>query len=216
MNIADASALLTFASAGDNRNVTREASLIWSEALDANITLADARQAIVSHFANSGDYLKPAHVNSIVRGWQRDRARDLPPLIPPRDLADNPQREIEWSRVWGDAFIAGHTEDSSRAIANRQFGITEDEPPLAIEAHVGALRESLDRTAREMADKERIAQIQAEVDRQAKEKRRAEQAEAEKTRTAERKPEPTREVRDPADVIASHTTPTEETPCKTA
>lgn len=146
MNIVDASAVLTYASAGDNRTVTREAALIWSEALDPEITIDEARRAIVSHFANSGDYLKPSHVNTIVRGWRAARNRDLPPVTPPRDLADEPLREIEWKRVWGDAVIAGHTESKARDIANLQLGVSDD-PLLAIgsaevEKQLGSFREA--------------------------------------------------------------------------
>lgn len=131
MNIADASAVLTYASAGDNRTVTREAALIWSQSLRADITLEEAQRAIVTHFGNSTEYLTPAHVNEIVAGWRKARSRELPPVTPPRDLADHPQREIEWKRIWGDAFIAGHTEDKAREIANQRIGVSDD-PLLAI------------------------------------------------------------------------------------
>lgn len=204
MNPSEVATVLAVASGIDNRSITPEVATIWAQSLDSEMVTDEAVRAVTHHYAESTEWVKPAHINTIVRGWRRTRARDLPPVIPPHVLADDPRREIEWTHVWGDAFIAGHTENAARAIANREFDISEDEPPLAIEAHVGALREQLDRTAREMADRERMAQIQAEVDLQAKAKRRAEQLEAEKKRTAERKPEPTRELRDPVEVINAH------------
>ena len=204
MNTSDVAAVLTVASGIDNRTITTDVATIWGQSLLADMSPQEAIDGVIAHYAESAEFVKPAHINALVRQKRRTMARDVPPIVPPRDLADEPAKEIRWIRHWEDAFIADHTENAARAIANREFDISEDEPPLAIEAHVGALREQLDRTTREMADRERMAQIQAEVDRQAKAKRRAEQLEAEKKRTAERKPEPTRELRDPAQVVAKH------------
>lgn len=169
MNIADAAAVLAYASAGDNRTVTREASLIWAESLKADMTVDEARRAVISHFANSTDYLQPAHVNALVAADRKARAAILPSVIPPRELADDPERGWQWHRVWGDAVIAGHTEETAREIANRDFGIEEDVTPLAIEASgTPSLRETLDRAERERRDAQRLAEIQAEVARRVK------------------------------------------------
>ena len=207
MNASDVAAVLTVASGIDNRTITTDTATIWGQSLLADMSPKEAIDGVIAHYAESAEFVKPAHINALVRQKRRTMARDVPPVVPPRDLADEPAKEIRWTRLWEDAFIAGHNENMSRLIANREFGITEDEPPLAIEAHVSSLRESLDRTAREMADKERMAQIQAEVDRQAKEKRRAEQAEAEKSRPTT--PEPSR-GHDAAEVRGHDATPTEE------
>lgn len=201
----EAAQVLTIASGIDNRSFTLEVADLWATMLDDQATVEDLCKAVLTHYTNSTEYLKPAHVNEIVANQRRVRARDLPDVTPPRDLADEPHREVEWKRIWGDAVIAGHTEDKARDIANQQLGVSDDEL-LAIGAGpVGTLRETHDRTTREIAAKERLEQINAELKRQAKVKRRAEQAEAEKVRTAAREPKPEREIRDPADVVASHT-----------
>lgn len=176
MNIADAGKVLAYASVGDNRTVTREAALIWSEALDSDISVEDARAAINTHFANSTEYLKPAHINEIVRGWIRERSRDVPPVVPPWQLADRPTDENAWRRTWQDSILAGHTESAARQIANRQFDITEDEPRELESGERPSLRETYDREQREIADRERMAQIKAEVERRQKAERKAEQA----------------------------------------
>lgn len=131
MNISDVGALLTYIALGDSRTVTKETAAFWYEALRSDISFDEARSAVSSHFANSTDYLAPAHINAIVTEQRRVRTREVPPVIPPRELADEPAREIEWRRTWEDAVIAGHTEDRAREIANQRFDITEDEP-LAI------------------------------------------------------------------------------------
>lgn len=126
MTPSQAGEVLTYASAIDNRIVTPEASLLWSQILRSDITVEEAQRAVASHFGNSTEYLKPAHVNEIVASERRSRSRDLPPVTPPRDLADDPRRELEWKRIWGDAVIAGHTETAARNIANLQLGVSDD------------------------------------------------------------------------------------------
>lgn len=134
MNVSDAATLLTFAALGDNRTVTRETAMFWAEVLRPDITLDEGRHAVTAHFANSTDYLTPAHVNALVSQQREVRKAMVPEVIPPRELADYPEAGWRWTRVWQDAMITGHTEDRSREIANRQFGIDEDLTPLAIEA----------------------------------------------------------------------------------
>lgn len=174
MNIADAGKVLAYASACDNRTVTREAALLWSEALGSDTRLDEAQRAINAHFANSTAYLMPAHINALVAEERRNRAKVLPAVIPPRELADDPERGWEWHRVWGDAVIGGHSEERARQIANRDFGIEEDLAPLAIGiGETPSLRESLDRAERERLDAKRMAEIRAEVARQAKAEEKA-------------------------------------------
>jgi hypothetical protein len=162
MNLSEAGKILAYASAGDNRTVTREAALIWSESLDADITMDEARRAINTHFGGSVEYLKPAHINALVRRQRAVSREVVPPVVPPRDLADTPHLEIAWTRVWGDAVIAGRTEDRARQIANRQFEIDEDTEPLALEAGTTAsLREALNEQARELVRKQSLREADA-------------------------------------------------------
>lgn len=102
-----------------------------------DIGFDDAKHALIE-VAKRQPFVSPAEIRAQVAQTNRAMKRELPAVIPPRDLADDPRLEIQWTRVWGDAFIAGHTEDRARQIANRQIGITEDEP-LAIEGSPAAL-----------------------------------------------------------------------------
>lgn len=146
MTPSQAGEVLTYASAIDNRIVTPEASLLWSQTLRADITVAEAQKAIAAHFGNSTEYLKPAHINAIVDRQRQIRQDNLPQVTPPRDLADEPLREIEWKRIWGDAVIAGHSETKAREIANLRIGVSDD-PLLAIgsaevEKQLGTFRDA--------------------------------------------------------------------------
>jgi len=134
MNVSDTAILLTYAALGDNRTVTRETAAFWAEVLRPDISLDEARSAVSAHFANSTEYLTPAHVNAEVTRQREVRKRLVPDVIPPRELADHPERGWQWTKVWQDAVIAGHTEDQARAIANHRFEIDEDLTPLAIES----------------------------------------------------------------------------------
>lgn len=134
MNISDTAILLTYAALGDNRTVTRETAAFWSEVLRPDISLDEGRSAVSAHFASSTEYLTPAHVNALVTSQRETRKKMVPTVIPPRELADYPERGWEWTRHWQDAVIAGHTEDRARQIANREFDIDEDLTPLAIES----------------------------------------------------------------------------------
>lgn len=165
MTPSEAATVLTVASGVDNRTVTPEAATVWSGALRADMSVKEACSAIATHFANSTDYLMPAHINAIVTGWRRERAKILPSVVPPRELSKQPKREVEWQRVWGDAFIAGHSEESARRIANRDFGITEEEPLALEQRPLGSLTAALDRAERDRIAKKRLAEIKVEVEK---------------------------------------------------
>lgn len=130
MDATDTAKLLSLASGIDNRTFTPETAMLWAETLDRHITLDQASRAVIEHFGNSSEYLMPAHVNMIVRTEARREAPDLTSIVPPRELADTPPREIAWKRAYADALHDGD-HDTARKVANLAFGITEEEP-LAI------------------------------------------------------------------------------------
>lgn len=191
MNISDAGLLLAYAALGDNRTVTRETAMFWSEVLRPDVSLDEARSAVTFHFANSTDYLTPAHVNEIVDSQREVRKRMVPDVIPPSELADRPEDGWDWTKVWQEAVIAGHAEARAREIANHRFGIDEDFAPLAIEAGATpSLRETLDRAERQRRDSVRLKEIAREVARrQAAEKREQRRAEVEASEAARHQPE---------------------------
>lgn len=69
-------ALLTYASAFDNRIVTEIQTAAWCEALDNDMRLDVAKEAVRQFFANPSyaekrPYLMPADVNAFWRKWKR-------------------------------------------------------------------------------------------------------------------------------------------------
>lgn len=139
----------------------------------ADIGFEDAKHALIE-VAKRQPFVSPAEIRNQVALTNRARKRELPPVVPPRELADDPRVESQWIKAWGDAFIAGHTEQRAREIACNQIGIVEDTASLALEA--GSLRDELDRAERARLDGVRMAQIQAEVERRARAERREQQA----------------------------------------
>lgn len=130
MKPSEATAVLAVAASFDRRTVGEADARAWAIVLEG-VEPQDARDAVIEHYTESREFVFPADVLAIVRRRVREKSRDLPPVTPPRDLADNPKAEIAWTRVWQDAVLAGHTHDRARTIANNQFGIDEGEP-LAI------------------------------------------------------------------------------------
>jgi len=63
MDLDETAKLLTVIAAYDNRNVTRETVVVWQQAL-GHLSLNVAQQAVVLHFKESTEYLKPGHVHS--------------------------------------------------------------------------------------------------------------------------------------------------------
>lgn len=114
--------LLDWIAAIDNREVTTESMDAWSEVLDPNIRLQDAKWAARQHFANRpGDYLTPGYINAAVREVRRQRVRDMrsePP--PPDDLT--PLEAIAWSKAYIAAVANGEPDPDTTACT--QLGIT--------------------------------------------------------------------------------------------
>jgi hypothetical protein len=208
MTPSETGELLANIQAFDHRTVG-EADLMAWHAILKDVPIAPAKAAVLTHFGESKEWLTPVDIKNIIGRERSRRIGSIPSVVPPWQLADRPSDEIRWVAEYRHAIADGLPQETAVAKANYLLGI--EDAPLAIEPPEGLLHETLERGEREMADKARMAQIKAEVERQAKEKRRADQAETEKKRTAERKPEPTREVRDPAEVIASHVEQPEET-----
>lgn len=75
MDLDETAKLLTVIAAYDNRNVTRETVVVWQQAL-GHLSLNVAQQAVVLHFKESTEYLKPGHVHAASKRVQdaHDRA----------------------------------------------------------------------------------------------------------------------------------------------
>jgi hypothetical protein len=95
MTPAEAQTLLGIAASFDNRKPSEEAAIAWSHAL-GDLPFADCRDAIVTHYQASSDWLMPARVIVEVKHTRAKRLHDHPPLTPPPELADDPAAQIAW------------------------------------------------------------------------------------------------------------------------
>jgi len=66
--------VLTKAAAYDRRTIGRAEVMAWYEAL-GDVDLADALEAVADHYAESTDWLMPAHVRRLTAEIGRERAR---------------------------------------------------------------------------------------------------------------------------------------------
>jgi len=120
---AIAAALLAYAAATDNRNVTEEAARGWAAALDERVTPADGKAAIDTHRATYTDWLMPAHVNTEVRRIRKARADAMGPVNPPGELADRPATENTWRREYAREIGNGEAPDAAFKRACEALGI---------------------------------------------------------------------------------------------
>jgi hypothetical protein len=121
-------ALLAYAAATDNREVTEEAARAWADVLDDVVTPADGKAAIIAHRRSSTDYLMPIHVNAGVRAIRRKRTETIGGIVPPAELsvAD----DVAWLRAYVRAIGDGKTEDAATKRACDAVGV---EVPAQIE-----------------------------------------------------------------------------------
>lgn len=108
MNEHEVKMLLALAMAYDNRKLPGVATTgAWEEQANRNRwTFASAREAIHRHYAESTDFLMPAHVTNILNDVRRKiRAKLTEDVCPPKELADDPAAEIAWRRERIDSYI---------------------------------------------------------------------------------------------------------------
>lgn len=102
MDLNETAKLLTVIAAYDNRNVTRETVIVWQQAL-AHLTLDVAQQAVVLHFRESTDYIKPGHVNAAARRIQdaleRKQRMSRPAIEPAIVTLDRAAHEAEFQKA---------------------------------------------------------------------------------------------------------------------
>jgi len=99
VDLNDTAKLLTVIAAYDNRNVQRETVVVWQQAL-AHLTLDVAQEAVVLHFTESTEYLKPGHVNAAARRIidlrERQQRMSRPAIEPAAVTLDRAAHEAEF------------------------------------------------------------------------------------------------------------------------
>ena len=115
--------LLELIASIDRRKVGLTDRQTW-QGLVGDLSAADAQAAVIGHYADSTDWIMPAHVRTRVKAMRRDRlAREIVPAPPP-ELADQPVRFRETLRAEVRKIADGKA--IPKAIAGP---VREDEPP---------------------------------------------------------------------------------------
>src|SRR5690606_3115883 len=120
---AIAAALLAYAAATDNRNVTEDDARGWASGVDECVTLDNVKAAIDNPRASSTDWHMPAHVNAEVRRIRKARADAMGEVNPPAELADRPAMENAWKREYTRAVCSGETPEAATKVACDALGI---------------------------------------------------------------------------------------------
>lgn len=105
MTPAEAQVLLSMAAAFDNRKPDPDAAKAWAAALDG-LPFEDCRAALIEHYANTTDWIMPAHITTIVK---RRRAKRISQAdIPPPPNPDDPAAYIADLKASRERAATGH------------------------------------------------------------------------------------------------------------
>jgi len=89
MTIEEVIDLLTTAAAYDRRTVGEADVVAWHRAV-ADLDFLDAQDAVIGHYAETTDWLMPAHVRKRVKDIRAARVAIAPVPAPDPELADRP------------------------------------------------------------------------------------------------------------------------------
>lgn len=141
MTPAEAATVLAVAAAFDNRTVGDADAQAWAAVL-SDISPDEAVAAVARHYRDSRDWLMPVDVRRIALAQRRETRLSAPQPVPPRELADEPQREAQWFREYYSAIQRGHDEAQARAYACSWLEV-EDDPQDALQRPTAAVIETL-------------------------------------------------------------------------
>lgn len=142
MTPQEAAVVLGKCAAYDNRRPDPATTAAWAEALDPNLTLADALAIVRDHYAESRDWIMPADINHRSRDIRRQRIKNAERISPvlPEGLEDEPIVERRWIDVAKENIRAGMPRGQAEARAWRAIGRT---PPPELETHRHDIRPQL-------------------------------------------------------------------------
>lgn len=123
MKHSEISQLLASIAATDNRTVGRLDVETWAAILPADMTLADAHQAVVAHRRSSDAWLMPKHIIDAVGAVRRERLTraGTPPIPGGLTYAD----EKAWRQLWCSAVKDG--DPDPEGVANSAMQIQPQE-----------------------------------------------------------------------------------------
>ena len=95
MNANEVIDLLTLMASYDRRTVGKSDVAAWGLAV-GDLPFADSRDAVITHYRESREWIMPADVRDLVNEVRRERLKNAPALDPPHEVADDPAKYVEW------------------------------------------------------------------------------------------------------------------------
>lgn len=146
MTPAEATTLLVYVSAFDNRQLDDGHGEAWANVLDPRLTLQGAKWIVDDHYKTSRKWLMPADINAKFLKVRRERIEAHGNEIPyPLDLPAD--RHLEFRRAWEDAIGNGTTDEVAIDYACHQIGHNPQPvklvgpPPGALERFLQKIKE---------------------------------------------------------------------------
>lgn len=125
MTPSQASELLGYAAAFDNRTTSEIAARAWAEALDQRVTFDDARTVVIEHYSRTREWIMPSDINTATGRLRKERLERMRTPEPPDTLdPDDIPANLAWTRAYRAAIGDGHDEDRADRIACATVGVT--------------------------------------------------------------------------------------------
>lgn len=119
MTLEETGELLAHAALVDNRKTDPAIVIAWHSIL-GDLPYADCEEAVRAHYAETSNWLMPAHVRNRVKEARRQRIFDAGIPAPPPELLDSPRAYGAALQAAATAIADGRDPDSAmQAIASR-------------------------------------------------------------------------------------------------
>lgn len=125
MTPAQAATVLALAAAYDNRTVGEANAYAWAQAIDDRVSLDDAKQIVVEHYAHTREWIMPADINSASAILRKGRLDRMTTPEPPEGLEVTD--ELTWQRAYRKAVGDGLDETEADRAACAAIGTTRPE-----------------------------------------------------------------------------------------
>lgn len=141
MDISEVQQVLAKCAAFDARKPDPGAVMAWADALDPEVTLRDALEAVTVFYSQHRERIMPSDVNAgcrALRGARIYEEEQRRGHVVPQSLGDTPDLEVRWRREALRQIGMGATRDQASAAAWKSIGM-DPPPPEIDEPHAASL-----------------------------------------------------------------------------
>ena len=119
MNAKETARLLALCASYDRRKVGEADILAWHRII-GDLPFGDCEQAVLEHYAETSDWIMPAHIRTRVKETRRQRIFDAGIPAPPPELLDDPAAYGAALQAAAVAIADGRDPESAMAAIARQ------------------------------------------------------------------------------------------------